>query len=112
MLNFIIHWFYSTNDKDIGTLYFIFGTFSGILCTLISVLIRLKPAFSGNPYLNLQMVPTLISQQPELGSQIMKINNDNNNHIAKNENDIEKPASLNIKRFPSQSPIEILFFTL
>ena len=40
-------WLYSTNAKDIGTLYLIFAVFSGLLGTTFSVLIRSKLAAPG-----------------------------------------------------------------
>ena len=46
-LNNTTKWFWSTNHKNIGTLYLIFGAFSGILGTVFSVIIRLELAFPG-----------------------------------------------------------------
>jgi len=60
---FIERWFFSTNHKDIGTLYLIFAGCSGILGTLFSVLIRLELSAPGGQLLmhNYQLYNVLIT---------------------------------------------------
>lgn len=56
-------WLFSTNHKDIGTLYLIFGGFSGILGTIFSMVIRLELAAPGSQILggNSQLYNVIIT---------------------------------------------------
>ena len=48
-------WFFSTNHKDIGTLYLFLAVFAGIIGTIFSVLIRMELAYPDD-YTNFCMV--------------------------------------------------------
>lgn len=59
----VSRWFYSTNHKDIGTLYILLGGFSGVIGTTLSVLIRLELQAPGNQIFlgNHQLYNTVIT---------------------------------------------------
>ena len=50
-LLYVKRWLTTTNHKDIGILYLIFGLIAGIIGTLFSIIIRIELAYPGSQIL-------------------------------------------------------------
>ena len=63
LYSFFSRWFFSTNHKDISILYLIFGGFSGVMGTVMSILIRVELSQPGSQILsdNFQLYNVLIT---------------------------------------------------
>lgn len=59
--SYMIRWFMRCNHKDIGTLYFIFSVWAGLIGTAFSVIIRIELALPGSLLKDAQLYNVLVT---------------------------------------------------
>jgi len=78
-----MNWLYSTNAKEIGTLYLMFSIFAGMIGTAFSIIIRLELAAPGVQFLagDHQLFNVIISAHALIMIFFMVYIIQNNNYI-------------------------------
>lgn len=74
----LTRWLFSTNAKDIGTLYLMYGIFTALIGTAFSILIRLELSAPGSQFLAGTFLPAskkLVKLREEHSMLIRNIKN-------------------------------------
>jgi hypothetical protein len=83
--SFVVRWVFSTNHKDIGTLYLVFAVCAGVVGAILSEIMRAQLSFPGN---------TLVSTGQEWNTIITAwVDDDLLHHHARVDRRLRSPGS-------------------